>query len=222
MAKKKKDSNQPNSKDKKKGAHQPKARDKKSKKASKKKIIKKRTVKKGPSEWSERKPVVLFAVSFLVICLLFYLITNMAWFEAFRAPILLAYSTVSAAILNIFGFVVQAKGEVISSADFSVSIEEGCDAIAPAILYIISVAIFPIATRTKWKGILYGLLAIAVLNVIRIVTLFLTGIYAPSLFEFMHVDFWQAIFIVFTVGLWIYWMRWATTQVNPTPANPIS
>ena len=205
MAKKKKESNKPIS----------------SKKA-KKKIIKKRTVKKGPSEWSERKPVVLFAVSFLVICLVFYLITNMAWFQSFRAPILLGYSNVSSAILNIFGFGVKANGEVISGADFSVSIEEGCDAIAPAILYIISVAIFPIATKTKWKGLIYGLLAIAVLNIIRIVTLFLTGIYAPSLFEFMHVDFWQAIFIVFTVGLWIYWMKWATTQVAPVKTNPAS
>ena len=142
MAKKKKDQDLPKSKTKKKGTHQPKAKDKKkSKKGSKKKIIKKRTVKKGPSEWSERKPVVIFAISFLVICLLFYLITNMAWFESFRAPILLAYSTVSAGLLNIFGFGVHAQGEVISSADFSVSIEEGCDAIAPAILYIISVAI---------------------------------------------------------------------------------
>ncbi len=205
MAKKKKESNKPIS----------------SKKA-KKKIIKKRTVKKGPSEWSERKPVVLFAASFLVICIVFYLITNMAWFQSFRAPILLGYSNVSSAILNIFGFGVKANGEVISGADFSVSIEEGCDAIAPAILYIISVAIFPIATKTKWKGLIYGLLAIAVLNIIRIVTLFLTGIYAPSLFEFMHVDFWQAIFIVFTVGLWIYWMKWATTQVAPVMANPAS
>ena len=205
MAKKKKESNKPIS----------------SKKA-KKKIIKKRTVKKGPSEWSERKPVVLFAASFLVICIVFYLITNMAWFQSFRAPILLGYSNVSSAILNIFGFGVKANGEVISGADFSVSIEEGCDAIAPAILYIISVAIFPIATKTKWKGLIYGLLAIAVLNIIRIVTLFLTGIYAPSLFEFMHVDFWQAIFIVFTVGLWIYWMKWATTQVAPVKTNPAS
>jgi len=190
MAKKKKDQDLAKAKDKKKGSHQPTAKDKKkSKKASKKKLIKKRTVKKGSSEWSERKPVVIFAVSFLAICLLFYLITNMAWFESFRAPILLAYSTVSAGILNLFGFGVQAHGEVISGADFSVSIEEGCDAIAPAILYIISVAIFPIATRTKWKGLLYGLLAIAAVNVIRIVTLFLTGVYAPSFFEFMHVDF---------------------------------
>ena len=93
MAKKKKESNKPIS----------------SKKA-KKKIIKKRTVKKGPSEWSERKPVVLFAASFLVICIVFYLITNMAWFQSLRAPILLGYSNVSSAILNIYGFRVKSNG----------------------------------------------------------------------------------------------------------------
>jgi len=194
----------------------------KDQKKSKKKIVKKRKVKKGQSEWSERKPVVIFAISFLAICLLFYLITNMDWFQAFRQPILKMYSAVSAGILNIFGAGVTSRAEIISSADFSVSIEEGCDAIAPAILYAISVAIFPIATRTKWKGLFFGLLAIAILNIIRIVSLYFTGVHAPSLFEFMHVDFWQAIFIVFTVGIWIYWMRWATAQTQPQTESPAS
>ena len=173
-------------------------------------------VKRAPkkaSEWEERKPVLKFAGSFLVACLLFFLITNMSWFESFRAPILQVYSSISGLILNIFGYGVRASGEIVSSSNFSVSIEEGCDAIAPAILYAISVAIFPIAWRARWRGLLYGLLAIMVLNIIRIVTLFLTGVHVPSLFEFMHVDFWQAIFIVFTVGIWIYWMRWATSPV---------
>ncbi len=187
--------------------------------AKKKKGLKKNTKATKnieTSEWSERKPVLMFAGSFLLICLGFYLITNMAWFSSFRAPILSVYSSVSAFLLNILGYGVTATGELLSSNAFSVSIEEGCDAIAPAILYAVSVAIFPIAWKTRWKGILFGLLAIFILNIIRIVTLFLTGIHVPSLFEFMHVDFWQAIFIVFTVGIWIYWMRWASNITNPT------
>ena len=179
----------------------------------KKKKIAKKTIRK-PGEWEERKPVLKFAGLFLLICLIFFLITNMAWFESFRAPILKVYSSISAVILNIFGYGVKAHGEVISSKDFSVSIEEGCDAIAPAILYAVSVAIFPIAWSARWRGLLYGLGAIMLLNFIRIITLYLTGIHVPTLFEFMHVDFWQAVFIVFTVGIWIYWMKWATST-NP-------
>ncbi len=181
------------------------------KKASKKQV-------KGPGEWEERKPVLKFAGSFLLACLIFFLITNMSWFETFRAPILDVYSALSAVILNIFGYGVKASGEIISSADFSVSIEEGCDAIAPAILYAISVGIFPIAWKARWRGLVYGLIAIMLLNLIRIITLYLTGVHFPSLFEFMHVDFWQAIFIVFTVGIWIYWMKWATAMTSNTSA----
>lgn len=187
---------------------------KKTKKKTTKKILKS---KKGPSEFQSRKPVLMFAGSFLLVCLIFYWITNMAWFSSFRAPILSMYSGISAGILNIFGYGVESNREIISSDNFSVSIEEGCDAIAPAILYIVSVAIFPISWSKKWQGLLYGLLAIVILNIVRIVTLYLTGIHIPSLFEFMHVDFWQAIFIVFTVGVWIYWMRWAT-GMNDVPS----
>jgi len=161
-------------------------------------------------DWEERKPILKFAGSFLLICLVFFLITNMAWFSSFRAPILNMYSIISAALLNIFGYGVKASGEILTSQVFSVSIEEGCDAIAPAILYSVSVAIFPVVWQARLKGILYGLAAIIVLNIIRIITLYLTGVHVPSLFDFMHVEFWQAIFIVFTVGIWIYWMKWAT------------
>ena len=193
---------------------------KKVKKSSKpKKSIKKKAVPKS-NEWESRKPVLKFAGTFLLICLLFYLVTNMAWFTTFRQPLLSMYSGLSAMILNIFGYGVEANGAFLTSDDFSVSIEEGCDAIAPSILYAISVAIFPIAWKYRWRGLVYGLLAIIILNIIRIITLFITGIHLPSLFEFMHVDFWQAIFIVFTVGIWIYWMKRSTQDMTSTKTQP--
>ena len=186
-------------------------------KKTKKKISRKKVAPKRPGEWEERKPVLKFAGTFLATCILFFLVTNMSWFQAFRAPLLSMYSETSSFLLNIFGYGTNASGPLISSSDFSVSIEEGCDAIAPSILFAISVAIFPIAWSVRWRGLLWGLLAISVLNLIRIVSLFLTGIHIPSLFEFMHVDVWQAIFIVFTVGIWIYWMKWSTNRLNPQP-----
>lgn len=187
-----------------------------------KKAKKSKKVKEGlsPSEWEARKPILKFAGSFLVACILFYILTNMSWFHVVRAPLLSFYSNVSAVLLNIFGYGIDADGEMLRSEAFTVSIEEGCDAVAPSILYVISVAMFPIAWKFKWKGILYGLLAILVLNIIRIISLYLTGVHLPSLFDFMHVDFWQAIFIVFTVGIWIYWMRWATTP-SALPSNDV-
>ena len=195
---------------------------KKSKKTKKKVISKKKGKAQSSAEWDSRKPVLKFAGTFLLICLLFYLVTNMEWFAAFRKPLLSMYSGISAGILNIFGYGVASNGSFLTSDQFSVSIEEGCDAIAPAILYAVSVAIFPLAWKYRWRGLLYGLLAIAVLNIIRIISLFITGIHLPALFEFMHVDFWQAIFIVFTVGIWIYWMKRSTEHMASTNSQPAS
>lgn len=46
------------------------------------------------------------------------------------------------------------------------------------------------------------------LNVGRIVSLFLTGIYFPKAFNVMHVEVWQVLFIIFAIGLWIFWIKW--------------
>jgi exosortase H (IPTLxxWG-CTERM-specific) len=176
-----------------------------------KKRIKKSKKNQGiqPTTWSERKPVLRFAGLFLLSCIIFYAISGMEWFDVIRSPLLKFFATASAGVLFIFNSDVSAQGETLSSPKFAVEIREGCDAIAPTILYCLSVLFYPVSWSRRWKGIGIGILALMILNIIRIVSLYLTGVYAPSWFEFMHVDFWQVAFILSTVLLWIYWMRWA-------------
>ncbi len=149
-----------------------------------------------------------------MVTVVFFLVTNSDWFDVIREPLLKLYTSFSSMFLNLFGYGTTANGDILSSKDFSVNIEEGCDAVAPAILYAVSILVFPIAMRYKWKGLLYGLLAIFGLNIIRIISLFLTGIYARSFFEIMHVEVWQAIFIVLTVVIWLYWLKWASSKAT--------
>ena len=96
-------------------------------------------------------PLYQFIITFLVLTIVFYLISSAEWFESIRQPILAIYSTVSAALLNIFGYGVSANGEMLRSADFSVSIKEGCDAIAPAILYAVSILVYPSKVGAQGK-----------------------------------------------------------------------
>jgi len=180
---------------------------KKSKKTKKVQEIK-------PSTWSERKPVLRFAGLFLLSCIIFFAISGMEWFDAFRSPLLHFFAAISAGVLSIFDGSVTANGETLSSPRFAVEIREGCDAIAPTVLYCLSVLFYPVSWSWRLKGIGVGIFALMILNVIRIISLYLTGAYAPSWFEFMHVDFWQVAFILFTVLLWIYWMRWAVGTKN--------
>ena len=182
--------------------------------AGRKKNTKRKGKKNQVSNWERKKPVIRFAVGFVFLIFLLFWISSSTFFDAIKQPLLGLYSSIGAIILNLFGYGVEANGELLSSSDFSVSIEEGCDAIAPAILFAASVAVFPTSWKYKIKGILIGLIAIFILNSIRVVSLFITGIHAQSLFEIMHVEVWQTLFIVCTLGMWLYWLKWSTQQVQ--------
>ena len=66
---------------------------------------------------------------------------------------------------------------------------------------------FPARWSRKLLGVVLGLLAIQVINVVRIVSLFYIGIFAPSAFSASHVYVWQSLIILFAVVLWILWVR---------------
>ncbi len=154
-----------------------------------------------------RLPVLKFIGGFIIFTVVFYLITNADWFESVRTPLVGIYSTLASVVLNIFGYGTSAVGSVLRSADFSVNIKEGCDAVIPTVLFITAVLVFPTSWNHKLKGILIGVPLLFAVNLLRIITLYLTGLYQPDLFDFMHVEFWQVLFIVFTVLLFIRWLK---------------
>jgi len=123
----------------------------------------------------------------------------------------------SAAILNVFGEGASASGTSVASPRYSVDIRHGCDAIAPSALFISAVLAFPAGMWSKLPGLLAGTLVLAVINLVRIVTLFYTGIYKPSWFETMHVDVWQPVFILLSLVLWVLWALWSTPSRTTHP-----
>lgn len=160
-------------------------------------------------EWKERKPVMIFVLLFFVLAVIFYLLTNGPWFERVREPFLVLFTTVSSALLNLVGYQTVASGSQLSGPGFGVNIREGCDALAPAILYTVAILAFPGEWNKKFLGIAVGLVTIFVLNLVRIISLYLAGLYIPDWFDFLHVEFWQVIFIALTVLIWLVWLRWS-------------
>lgn len=108
-------------------------------------------------------------------------------------------------------------GGTISSARFSIGINYGCDASEPLALFVAAVLAFPAPFRRKIPGILLGAVILAALNLARIVSLFLAGVYFPNAFEWLHVEAWPAIFIMLAIVLWAIWIQWA---MKPRPVSP--
>ena len=128
-----------------------------------------------------------------------------------------AWAHVSGGVLRVFGEDARVVGSSVSSPRFQVDIKRGCDAVQPTVLFISAVLASPVTVWSKLPGLAIGFFFLMFMNLVRVVTLFYTGIYWPSAFDTMHHDVWQAVFIVLSILAWFFWAVWA---VRRTPAVP--
>jgi exosortase H (IPTLxxWG-CTERM-specific) len=169
------------------------------------------------SNWLHKNPVLVFIGLFAVQMIVFYCIYLPPYTqEKLITPIATFYAILSGMVLNLFGYDITLFGDTISSPQFSIAIKKGCDALEPMGLFIAGILAFPALFRKKIIGLLIGLLVIFFLNIVRIISLFITGIHNYALFEAMHIEIWQVIFILVAIGLWFLWLRWAVRKVRAT------
>lgn len=171
----------------------------------------KRSILKFATQWVHRHPIFMFLFVFGILMSLFYGITLFTpfWKNHFMPAYLNFTATVSGFFLKLLGQDITVTKNHLSSAAFSVAINNGCSAIEPTALFISAVIAFPAFYLKKIPGIIFGALSLAILNLIRIVSLFLIGVYYNKLFHLMHIDVWQGLFVFFAVILWVVWILWA-------------
>jgi exosortase H (IPTLxxWG-CTERM-specific) len=168
------------------------------------------------SRWRSRYPVLLFLGLFALLMGVFYIILLSQWFTVHINPyILSANANLSVMLLNLFGQQTQAFSETIFSQSFSISIARGCDAIEAMGLFSCALLAFPARWKAKVTGLIIGIVLLFVLNIIRIVSLFLAGVYYPSLFDMIHLEVWQVIFILIALVLWMIWLRYVALPGKP-------
>ena len=167
---------------------------------------------KHQESWIQgKRPILRFVLVFAILVIPFniYYYASFAKSDAFDAYLSLN-ARASAAIVRVFGTEATAQGQsLFSPKGAALSIAQGCDAIQPAALFFSAVAASPVLLRRKLPGLLIGTGLLLVLNLVRIITLFYTQIHIPDLFEFMHIEFWQALFIFLALLFWVIWASWA-------------
>jgi archaeosortase B (VPXXXP-CTERM-specific) len=87
-----------------------------------------------------------------------------------------------------------------------VEIIDECTGLFEMLIYIAAVAAFSTSIRKRLLGMAIGIPAIFLFNLARIIFLLLAGAYSKSLFDFMHLYFWQATLIIMISSVWIGWL----------------
>lgn len=124
-------------------------------------------------------------------------------------------ATASSATLNLLGQKVHQQGTLIQGPRFAVNIKNGCNGVEAMLIFLAAVLAFPAPWKSKLAGLGLGIVAIQAINLIRVVALYLTGVYFPKVFNASHTVIWQTVVILASVLLWIYW-----ANRLPRPAPP--
>lgn len=125
--------------------------------------------------------------------------------DAFVVPYTALIARVSGAVLRLLGESATVSGCVVSSPRFAVTIFNGCNGLITSLIFISGVLAFPARWQAKVIGVVGGLAAIQLLNLVRIVSLFYIGIFFPALFNDAHIFIWQSVVILAGVAMWIAW-----------------
>lgn len=161
-----------------------------------------------------KRPIFMFVLVFAFLLSAFYAITFIPYLNKTLLPgFQVVNAKASASIMNVVGENASVRDTTIRSPRYSVNIAHGCDAIEPIALFVAAVLAFPASLRSKVPGLLAGVALLCIMNLVRIISLFYTGIYWQSMFEVMHIDIWQPAFVVLSLFFWVVWALWATKPI---------
>jgi exosortase H (IPTLxxWG-CTERM-specific) len=125
--------------------------------------------------------------------------------DGFVVPYTTFIAKLSGTVLGLFGEKITIHGCQLTSPRFAVTIYNGCNGLITSLIFISGVLAFPARWTAKTIGVVAGLVAIQIINLIRIVSLFYIGVYLPKFFNESHIFVWQSIVILSGVALWVAW-----------------
>lgn len=125
----------------------------------------------------------------------------------------LAQAAVLRATAAVFGWLLQLLGEanrvsdnLVVGEDVRFLVVAECTAVVPIAILVGAMAASPASGRKRLLGASYGALVLALLNQIRLLSLWFLEKSAPEHFDWVHVALWQPAMVVAVVAIWIVWL----------------
>ena len=134
--------------------------------------------------------------------------------EHLVVPFTTMLAKISAALISPFDNGVIAYGKVLQFKDtgFAVSIEAGCNGVEATIVLIAAVVAYPAGWKARISAIALGFLAIQVLNIARIISLFYLGDWDIDIFSWVHLYLWPSLIMLDVLVVFIVYLRYLSRK----------
>ncbi|HUP45827.1 MAG TPA: exosortase H [Thermoanaerobaculia bacterium] len=151
-------------------------------------------------------PRVIFVAKFgLAIIVLYVIVALNPVNDRVIVPFTEIVARSAAALLRVVDSGIQSTGTVISSPTFAIDVRNGCNGIEAMILVCAAIFAFPATLRSRVVGLLAASVAIQILNVVRLGSLFWLGANHRRFFDLFHVAVWQSLIILAAITMFILW-----------------
>ncbi|MBI1226578.1 MAG: hypothetical protein GC192_15200 [Bacteroidetes bacterium] len=168
----------------------------------------------SPSSLKQKLSFLKFLAAFVISMGLFYFFYYSDFYtNTIEVSFMNAQASLGNFLLHLIRQDTVVNGYTISGNGFSIDIKKGCDGLEAMAILASGIIIFPTSVRLKVPGLVFGIIALFLLNLLRIAGLYMIGKNCSNdFFEIMH---FQGGFIIFTaigVLFLLSWMNWTTTK----------
>lgn len=113
-----------------------------------------------------------------------------------------AYAALAGSVLRLFEPNLVVFGQDIMGR-YSIRIVKTCDGMDVNILFASAIMAWPSTLRHRLIATGLGLALLVIANTARICTLYYVGVYAPTSFEFVHLELWPVVILALAVALFL-------------------
>ncbi len=164
-----------------------------------------------PSQERRSRSVLGFVARFLGILVLLYTAYTLS-FESTPVQLHLRAIARAAYFLLSLLYDVSLFETVIQHERFGADVGVGCDASYPILCFVAGVLAFSATWRQRLVALVCGIGLLELLNLLRIVTLFVIGVHYHDYFHLFHTKVWEGLFVLLSLFLW---SLWASRVVRP-------
>ena len=121
-----------------------------------------------------------------------------------------AIAGISAFALTGLGVPITLDGATIDAGGFLAIVSAECTAVDILLVFGAAVLVWPASLRAKSLALLIFVPILVALNLVRVISLLLTGIGYPEHFDTAHMKIWQPAMLLAAMAMWLLWQRWAS------------
>lgn len=149
-------------------------------------------------------------IYFLILGFLFWIETT-HWVQSFTVGTWTHFlADFSGGLMQVFDDKVMVQGSDIrnSQTGYAVSIKSGCNGVEAAMILAAAILAYPAAWLKKSVGMMVGVLAIQILNVVRIISLYYLGAWSQKALDIAHLYVWPGLIILDALVIFLLWIHW--------------